>query len=301
MINKVVILMRGAHSSVPKSSMEFKSKFPKINIDKIIGAAIICVAGLFLLQTPGYVAPETVDVSQGLAKLEQLSKADYTETEKEIQDLEAAEATQETDVQVEDQAAAAMSKGQEDDLYNTLQVRGYTQLQQDFEGSIILGDSMVEGLADYGFLPATETVYKRGISVNNIEDLIQTSIGLNPKCVFFQMGINDMTTYEGNVDAFIGDYTRNIQTLQQALPETKIYVNNINPMLPEALEKEPDFQNRDAYNAAIVAMCSQLQITFIDNTSILEGHDELYSKDGIHPLPEYFPYWLTHMLNEAGL
>lgn len=278
---------------MPKSSMEFKSKFPKINIDKIIGAAVICVAGLFLLQTPGYVVPETVDVSQGLIKLEQLSQSDYTVTEKELQDLEAAE--QETDAHV------AASKGQEDDLYNTLQVRGYTQLQQDFAGSIILGDSMVEGLADYGFLPATETVYKRGVSVNNIEDLIQTTIGLNPKCVFFQMGINDMTTYEGNVDTFIGDYTRNIQTLQQALPETNIYVNNINPMQPEAVEKQPAFQYRDEYNAAITAMCSQLQITFIDNTSILEGHDELYSRDGIHPLPEYFPYWLTHMLNEAGL
>ena len=42
--------------------------------------------------------------------------------------------------------------------------------------------------------------------------------------------------------------------------------------------------------------------TFIDNSAIVEGSSEdLYEPDGEHVIQDYYPKWLTHMAQAAGL
>ena len=56
-----------------------------------------------------------------------------------------------------------------------------------------------------------------------------------------------------------------------------------------------------SYNRAIKDMCDALQLTFIDNSSLMEWEDEVYEYDGIHPKYPYYPKWLRYMAACAGL
>lgn len=258
--------------------------------------AAIFVAGIFLWQNRRLEAKSQETVARGLNQLESMEKKDYSGVETQIQALEDAEKAAE-----EKAEAIESGKGVEDDLYNTMTVRDTTELQKAFEGSIILGDSVVEAIDGYGYLPANEVVYKRGVSVHDLDELIATTIGLNPKCVFFQMGINDMDTYNSDTAKFVEEYKNQIQTLKQGLPNVQVYVNNVNPVQDFVLESHPGYRYQADYNVALKAMCEEIGVTFIDNSSLINAHEEFFDDDGIHPLPEYYPYWLTHMANVAGL
>lgn len=49
-------------------------------------------------------------------------------------------------------------------------------------------------------------------------------------------------------------------------------------------------------------MCQEMGCTFIDNSSIIESSSEnLYEPDGEHVIQDYYPKWLTHMAQVAGL
>lgn len=48
-------------------------------------------------------------------------------------------------------------------------------------------------------------------------------------------------------------------------------------------------------------MCEDLNLTYIDNSYIIEDHPDFYASDGIHVSSEYYPYWLNNMILKAGL
>ena len=41
--------------------------------------------------------------------------------------------------------------------------------------------------------------------------------------------------------------------------------------------------------------------TFIDNTFLVDGRDDMYEPDGEHVIADYYPLWLTYMAETAGL
>ena len=48
-------------------------------------------------------------------------------------------------------------------------------------------------------------------------------------------------------------------------------------------------------------LCKEMNIVYIDTTKLIDFSKDVYEKDGIHPLYPYYPVWLTHMLEVAGL
>lgn len=48
-------------------------------------------------------------------------------------------------------------------------------------------------------------------------------------------------------------------------------------------------------------MCEEEQITYIDNTALMDWSPAVYEIDGVHPKYSYYPIWLAHMANEAGI
>ena len=48
-------------------------------------------------------------------------------------------------------------------------------------------------------------------------------------------------------------------------------------------------------------MCAELQLTFVDNSQLLKWEDAVYEYDGIHPKYPFYPKWLRHMADCAGL
>ncbi|MDD3337967.1 MAG: GDSL-type esterase/lipase family protein [Lachnospiraceae bacterium] len=219
-----------------------------------------------------------------------------TELEAKIQALDAASAAAE-------KAAEELEagKGSPDDLYNTMVVRDLSELRPIFKESIIAGDSIVEDIKAYSYLSEERLVYKRGVSVAFPGDMTERIIAKKPKYVFLTFGLNDLSSEPDDSDAFVKGYSAFVDEVQVALPDTKIFVNSILPIQQFAIDAEPDLAAQPDFNKALQAMCETKGIHFIDNTTLIEGHDELYTFDGMHPEPEYYPMWLTHMANEAEL
>ena len=93
-----------------------------------------------------------------------------------------------------------------------------------------------------------------------------------------------------------------IVKIQEALPDIPIYINCILPITDAAIEATPDLAYYSQYNEGLISLCQEMGCTFIDNSAIVEGSSEdLYEPDGEHVIQDYYPKWLTHMAQAAGL
>ena len=175
------------------------------------------------------------------------------------------------------------------------------QYRKVFNTSVVIGDSITEGLEAYGYLGAEEVFCGIGASVMHGDDLFAQAANTYPKFAFFSFGMNDMGNYTGQADLFIEKYTKLIQAFQKTSPDTKILVNAISTPSKEAQASNSSLTNYKKFNSAIQTMCKDLGIQYIDNSYILKDHPEYYAGDGIHVTSEYYILWLNNMILKAGL
>lgn len=170
-----------------------------------------------------------------------------------------------------------------------------------FHNALILGDSVSESILDYRLLRKNNVVAKRGRCVNQIDNDMLLAIQLQPSFIFMEYGKNDMIYFQGNEEAFIEAYVRQIKRLRQALPEVSIYINSIIPMRHDIMETRGGLQTFHRFNDALKTMCLVNDVGFIDNIALMNWDDEVYEYDGIHPKYPYYVKWLKHMIQLAGL
>lgn len=170
-----------------------------------------------------------------------------------------------------------------------------------FTGTVIMGDSITEGLLDYEILDKEIVIAKKGMTAGAASDEIQTAITLSPKAVFIAIGMNDLEYYRGDGGRYKKAYEARIQELRDALPDVPIYINCILPIQQKAIDKKPVYGNVDAFNQELQDMCNELGLTYIDNAGLLDGLENIYQKDGIHVKKPYYHLWLEHMAETAGL
>ena len=140
------------------------------------------------------------------------------------------------------------------------------------------------------------------LDYTNGDDQINTAINLNPTHVFMAFGSNDLEIYGSDSSGFIDAYRTQIKKIQASLPDVPVYINCILPITDEAIAANPSLGYYSDYNDGLVNLCQELGCTFIDNTSIVENSSEnLYEPDGEHVIQTYYPKWLTHMAQIAGL
>lgn len=144
-------------------------------------------------------------------------------------------------------------------------------------------------------------VSKRGLSIAAADEQIETAIGLNPMTIFMAFGSNDLEMYEGDAASFIEAYRVQIKKLQEALPDSPIYINGILPLTQAAIDAIPALGNYPQYNEALQEMCQELDCTYIDNSFIVADDASMYEPDGEHVIRDYYPKWLTYMAETAGL
>lgn len=170
-----------------------------------------------------------------------------------------------------------------------------------FEKSVILGDSITEGLKVYGFLGEEQVYCEIGGSVMNSKEVVKKAAVKKPEIAFFSYGTNDMGMFSGNAEAFIEKYSSVIEEFMDISPDTKIYVNSISKPSDSKIASGGHFHKWEEFNEAIENMCSSIGAEYIDNTEILEKHPELYAGDGIHVSSAYYPYWMDNMIKKAKL
>ena len=170
-----------------------------------------------------------------------------------------------------------------------------------FADSVILGDSLTEGLIVYGWLPKSIVYSDIGGSIVYADDQFKKAAGTLPEEAFFAYGMNDMGNYAGDADAFIAKYKKLLKSFLKVSPETDINVCSITTPTKDAMKGNKTIRNYAKFNKALKAMCKSEGYNYIDVSDILPEHKNLYEGDGIHAKPEYYPYWMKRVCDSAGL
>ena len=170
-----------------------------------------------------------------------------------------------------------------------------------FSSSVILGDSLTEGLSVYGWLPKSVVFSKVGGSIIYGDALFDKAAKLHPKYAFFAYGMNDMGNYGGNAKNFIDKYSKLLKKFKKKSPKTVIAVNSISTPTKAARKGNKSIRNYKKFNKAIKKMCKKEHYIYIDITDILPAHPQWYAGDGIHAAPAYYPLWMDRMIESVGL
>jgi lysophospholipase L1-like esterase len=242
---------------------------------------IVIVILLFvtlLFDVVSSVRSSKVDVSEGIAYIEQVEQADVVTIEQKIEKLES------------DEQEAAQ------EAFATVTSRNYKSV---FSHAVIMGDSITEAFTAYDYLHASSVVAQIGAQLQDMDEQIEKVVQINPQYIFLTYGINDILSTDGDTALFVERYDALLKQLQASLPSCKIFVNSIFPVQQQQVEKEPVFAQLQTYNEALEALCDKRKIAFLNNSDLIEVSD--YEEDGLHFKSAFYPKWLNRMMEVAGL
>ena len=176
--------------------------------------------------------------------------------------------------------------------------KNYSRL---FRHTVVIGDSIVQALTEYGYLSESEVYSKIGASVLSTKYLFVDAAKNYPKYVILAYGMNDMGNFNGNTGNFTRVYMKNIRTFKKISPDTKVCVTSISAPTAGAMSEDHTIRDYKKFNKAIRAMCRKNKLCFINITDILINRPDLYDEDGVHPKAAYYPFWLDRVIEEAGI
>ena len=173
-----------------------------------------------------------------------------------------------------------------------------------FADCLVLGDSITQGLYEYGVLDQANVQADRGAGVSagdneKLADHIARAKEMKPSVLFLSYGMNDVGAQNGDADGFIKAYRPVIRDLKKSLPDTKIYVNSILPTAQIAIDQNSVYAKIPEFNQKLKKLCEKEKVTFIDNTELVK--QEYYAGDGIHMSTGYYKEWVNHMAEVAEL
>ena len=183
--------------------------------------------------------------------------------------------------------------------------------------TLFLGDSNTVRLYNNGLISLQQFCAKEGIGTqvalnegivtfkkdSNHYTIPQAVAMMKPRRVVMSFGTND-TGME--VSDFIAHYTALIQAIQQSYPYTDIIVNTV-PPVPADHSNYPhmDQARIDDFNMALLDLCEQLGVRFLNSAEALKGSDgygiaDYYTSGDIHlksaGLKAVLNYLRTHAL-----
>ena len=167
------------------------------------------------------------------------------------------------------------------------------------DNTLFLGDSNTVRLYNNGLISLQQFCAKEGIGTQVALNegivtfkndtthytIAQAVAKMKPRRVVMTFGTND-TGME--VADFISNYTALVQAIQEAYPYTDIIVNTV-PPIPENHSNYPhmDQAKIDDFNMALLNMCEQLGVKFLNTAEVLKGENgygqlDYYTDGDIH-------------------
>ena len=206
-----------------------------------------------------------------------------------------------SDVNTVETAIQTLEANEEKFAFDATKPMTSAQYKQIFKGNIVIGDSITEGLVVYGYLTEESVFCEIGASLATGDYLFSKAASVYPEKAIFAFGMNDILNYSGKTEPFIERYTEVIDQFQKDSPDTEIFINSISIPGEEAIADKPNLGKYEEFNEALITMCNDLGIGYIDSTDILRENPDLYEGDGIHVSSAYYPLWINNMIIKAGL
>lgn len=232
--------------------------------------------------------PSDEDVSQGNSVMETLSDFDVKKAETNVREAE---------------------KKRNDPTGNAKKVQtvlnnlksGKTTYRKVFRNVYIVGDSLMNGLEAYDILNSSHLITQVSASLYHLDGNVEKIVKINPPVLILHYGINMIAVGDKHLDNFISMYTRIIKELKKALPDTRIVISGLFPVDRE-IASAKRFGEIGDYNKALKNMCKELEVEFINSSSVLKAHPECYGSDGIHLSKAFYDkYWLRFLIKELEI
>ena len=137
---------------------------------------------------------------------------------------------------------------------------------------------------------------------NNAYTIAQAVAKMKPRRVVIMLGTNDTGM---SVDEFISSYTALVQAIQESYPYTDIIVNTV-PPVPANHANYPhmDQTKIDDFNMALLSMCEQMGLKFLNSAEALKdangyGREDYYQTGDIHLKPVGLKAMLSYLRTHA--
>ena len=238
-------------------------------ICSILLILVICI--VLIVRGVRYLTASGADTQEGIEYIRAAESEDIATIEQKIAQLES------TDSDEEDSRSS----------------------KEKFASSVVMGDAVAEGLAEYDVLNASSVVSKNGVHLDELDDQVAQAKELDPQIIFLSYGMSDVIETDGDTGQFRSEYEALVRKIEEEIPDAHIFVNAIFPVSDQALEEEPALEKIPDYNEVLHTMCVDMQIGFIDSTDLVRT--QYYEEDGIHFTAEFYPVWADRMAEVAAL
>lgn len=261
---------------------------------QIISAILICIFALasfanYYSFSKNKNVP-SADVQSGVAILEQLgaknvdeAQASVDEIEKKRLEKEVAENKQKYIKQIIKQ----INKGEK-------------SLRKVFKNVWFVGDSLMNGLEAYDILNSNRIISQVSASLFHLEENYDKIMQARPPVLILHYGINMISDEEIYLENYIKKYTSIIENLKKDLPETRIIVSLIFPV-DRSVATAKRFSAVSKWNNALIKMCKNEKVEYLDSSPVFIKHKEWYAKDGIHQAKGFYVYWLKFIMLEKEI
>lgn len=192
---------------------------------------------------------------------------------------------------------------------STLKLAGSASAEQftkkDFyNGTVFLGDSVISGIADYGYL---DNVYGNVNATSaKLEDYVSAAMANNPSKVFIMVGHNDANYGTIKEEALSDHIVSIVEAIHKSNSSAKVYVLSITP-ITSAYENKQSINVKQSYidtaNKLIEDKAATGKYTYIDVASAYKD-DSGYMKtectgNGINLTNSYYPFLLNRIADLA--
>lgn len=225
---------------------------------------------------------------EGTRKLEEFKELRQLKKRKERKESEEAVAKKDNSNAIEEKTNNEQKKSKK------------SAFKENFKGDLFVGDSLTDSLSFYEILEDKNVIAKLGLTLIGGKDNINSIIKANPSNIYLMFGMNDILR---KIDGkqFADEYVDLIHSIQEKLPEANIYVQSIPPVSPHVKKKKPllNNENIDKFNEAIITMCKEENINFLDLRPIFEENENLIEPDGIHLKYNFYKLWLDYIIDNV--
>lgn len=184
------------------------------------------------------------------------------------------------------------------------------------EQTLFIGDSNTVRLYANGLISLQQFCAKEGIGTSaalnegivtfkrddNRYTIAQAVAKMKPRRVVIMLGTNDNGMA---VEEFINNYTALVQAIQESYPYTDIIVNTV-PPVPANHANYPNMDQTkiDDFNMALLSMCEQMGLKFLNTAEVLKdangyGREDYYQSGDIHLKPAGLKALLSYLRTHA--
>lgn len=252
--------------------------------------ALLCLYPVFNIWglSKNEAVPSDEDISKGGSVIESLSDFDVKKAESNVRKAE----KKRKDESVSSEKVQMVLY----DLKN-----GKTTYRKVLRDVYIVGDSLMNGLEAYNILNSNHLITQVSASLYHLDSNVKKIIKMNPPVLILHYGINMIAVGDKYLDNFISMYSRIIKELKKSLPDTRIVISGLFPV-DRDIASAKRFGEIGDYNKALKSMCKDLEIEFVNSSSVLKAHPECYGSDGIHLSKAFYDkYWLRFLIKELEI